>query len=122
MMNPSIEDIAGVTFITPGVEELDVVNSTAFREQTGGIVESHRKVVLDLSRVGFIDSSGIGALLSCVRRAEAAGGEIKLCNLTPSVRATLQLVRLHRVIQILNNRHEAMTAFGASLETLAPVV
>lgn len=119
-MEPLVEDVSGVTFVTPTVEELDVVNAAAFREQTGGVVESRRKVVLDLSRISFIDSSGIGALLSCVRRAEATGGEIKLCSLTPSVRATLQLVRLHRVIQILNNRHEAMTAFGATLEVLAP--
>lgn len=120
-MNPLIEDVSGVIFVTPGLEELDVVSSATFRDQTGGIVDSHRKVVLDLSQVSFIDSSGIGALLSCVRRAEAAGGEIKLCSLNPSVRATLQLVRLHRVLQILNNRHEAMTAFGATRESLAPV-
>jgi anti-sigma B factor antagonist len=68
-------------------------------------------VLLDLHRVAFIDSSGLGALLACQRVIEGAGGQLKLCGLRPEVRAALELVRMDRLIDVYASREEALAAF-----------
>ena len=68
-------------------------------------------VVFDMTQLEFVDSSGLGAILSCVRQLSARGGELKLCGLSKGVRALLELVRMHRVVEIHNDVDEAVAAF-----------
>jgi anti-sigma B factor antagonist len=75
------------------------------------VVAEHTNVVLDMGELSFVDSSGLGAILSFTRQLASKGGELKLCNLQKPVRALVQLVRLHRVLDILNTRDEAVAAF-----------
>jgi len=67
--------------------------------------------VLDLSKIEFIDSTGLGALVSCLRQAHSTGGEIKLVGLTKSARALFELVRMHRVFEVFNSSAEAITSY-----------
>lgn len=71
-------------------------------------------VVIDLERVQFVDSAGCGVILACSRRVDPGGtgaGEVRLCSVTKPVRSVFQLVRLHRVLAIHNDREEALRAF-----------
>jgi len=52
------------------VGELDAFTATSFRSETAWLPSRSRAVVIDLSGVGFIDSSGLGALLGLVRRCQ----------------------------------------------------
>jgi anti-sigma B factor antagonist len=69
--------------------------------------------VFDLSRLRFTDSSGLGALISCLRKVNANGGDLKLCAMSDQVRALFELVRMHKVFDIYATREEAVRAFGA---------
>jgi anti-sigma B factor antagonist len=69
-------------------------------------------VVLDLSQVRFVDSSGLGSILSCLRQMNAKGGELNLCGITKQVRALFDLVRMHRIFDIYDTRDEAVRALG----------
>ncbi len=102
-------DIAIVTI--PG-KSLDSGNSREFKAEIAPVLEAHRKLVFDLSQLSFVDSSGLGAILSCLRQANAGGGDLKLCGLSKPVRALFELVRMHRIFDILNSREEAIRAFG----------
>ena len=68
-------------------------------------------MVIDLARLRFMDSSGLGAMLSCLRQLSAKGGDLKLCCMSKQVRAAFELVRMHRIFDIFNSREEAVRAF-----------
>ena len=60
-----------------------------------------------------MDSSGCGAILSYLRQLNTVGGDLKLCCINKPVRALFQLVRMHRIFDILNTREEAVKAYQA---------
>jgi anti-sigma B factor antagonist len=91
---------------------LDASTARAFKDAIKPLLQQDARLVLDLSRVEFIDSTGLGALVSCLRQAHANGGEIKLTGLTKSARALFELVRMHRVFEIFNDSAEAVASYG----------
>jgi anti-sigma B factor antagonist len=95
------------------VEELDAGNAEEFKRDIAALLEAHTKLVLDLSRVRFVDSSGLGAFISCLRKLKAKGGELKLSGMSKQVRAVFELVRMHRVFDIYATSAEAVRAFAS---------
>jgi anti-sigma B factor antagonist len=75
------------------------------------ILEANTKMVVDLSRMRFIDSPGMGAMLSCLRQMSSKGGDLKLCGMSKQVRGAFELVRMHRIFDIFGTRDEAVRAF-----------
>lgn len=57
-------------------------------------------VEIDLASVEFVDSSGVGALLSVYRKLPVGAGSTRLLNVRPGVLAVLELLRLHRVFEL----------------------
>jgi anti-sigma B factor antagonist len=103
----------GVAVAVIPVDELDAGNSGDLKRDIAPILESNAKVVIDLSRLRFVDSSGLGAMLSCLRQLTAKGGDLKLCGMSKQVRAAFELVRMHRIFDIFGTRDEAVRAFQA---------
>lgn len=68
-------------------------------------------LVLDMSGVDFIDSSGLGSLVSCLRLVNSENGDIRLAALQDQIRALIELTRLHRVFQIFEDRDTAVNSF-----------
>ena len=75
------------------------------------MLEAHAQVIFDLSRLEFIDSSGLGALLSCLRQIQARDGDLKLCGMAQPVRALFELVRMHRIFHLFDTQAAAIRAF-----------
>ncbi len=111
-MNIAVDREGDVTVVTVPVEELDAGNSGELKRELAPVLHEAQNAVFDLSRVRFIDSSGLGAMLSCLRQLSGRGGDLKLCGLTQQVRATFELVRLDRIFDIHDRRAEAVRAFG----------
>jgi len=107
------EKVGNILVVAPQVENLDASNTKEFRREIESLIEPNAKVVMDLSKVNFVDSSGCGAILSYLRQLNTAGGDLKLCGISKSVRALFQLVRMHRIFDILNTREEAIKAYQA---------
>ena len=105
------DKVGDVIVVTLQGEHLDAGNTKDFKQDVTALVEPNAKVVLDLSRVQFVDSSGCGAILSYLRQLKSAGGDLKLCAVTKPVRSLFELVRMHRVFDIFNTRDEAVKAF-----------
>ena len=106
------EKVGDVTVAAVPVEELDESNAGEFKRDVAPLLEANTKLVLDLSRLRFIDSSGLGVFISCLRKLNANGGDLKLCGMSKQVRAVFELVRLHRVFDICATSEEAVQAFG----------
>lgn len=93
-------------------ERMDAHNSSDLKEQMLQLFDEGKcNLIIDLSAVRFIDSSGLGALVSGFKNANAREGNLKLCCLQPQVRSMFELTRLHRVFEIYVNLDEALSSF-----------
>ncbi len=110
-MKLSIEKSGEVTLVEIPFENLDASNERAFKQEMAPVLEAEPKVALGLSGLQFVDSSGLGAILACLRRVNARGGDLKLYGMTRPVRALFELVRMHRVFEIYNSRDEVVESF-----------
>jgi anti-sigma B factor antagonist len=92
-------------------DNLDAGNVREFKDAAQALIQQRARVVLDLSGVKFIDSSGLGALISCLRRQHEKKGDFRLCEMTKSVRALFELMRMHRAFNIHGSRDDAVRSF-----------
>ena len=105
------EKIGDVAVVKVQTEVLDAGNAKEFRTGISPILEENVKIVFDMSQVNFLDSSGCGTILSCLKQLNNAGGDLKMFGLQQSVRTLFELIRLHRIIDIFNTRDEAINAY-----------
>ena len=78
----------------------------------GALREGQAKILLDLSRVNFLDSAGLGELVRCRKRCAEQGGDVKLLSPTGRVRGLLELVHLSRIFEIYQDEDRAVRSFG----------
>ncbi len=89
--------------------------SAALRETVKQLIDQGQKrVLLNMSKVQFIDSSGIGELVSAFTSAREQGGELKLLNLSKKVHSLIQITKLHAVFDIRDDEAAAVQAFSKS--------
>ncbi|MFK5925659.1 MAG: STAS domain-containing protein [Desulfuromusa sp.] len=101
-----------IVIINVEEERMDAYNSGDLKEQMLQLFDEGKcSLVIDLSTVRFIDSSGLGALVSGFKNASAREGSLKLCCLQPQVRSMFELTRLHRVFEIFPSQDEALASF-----------
>jgi anti-sigma B factor antagonist len=110
-MQLACEKVGDVSVCAVPVEELDASNAGEFKRDIAPWLETNTKVVLDLSRLRFVDSSGLGAFISCLRKLNGKGGDLKLSGMSKQVRGVFELVRMHRVFEILPTKEDAVRAF-----------
>lgn len=101
----------GVLVLTTDVAEIDSGNSARVRSELLKAIGPAPKVVLDLRNLKFLDSSGLGTILSAMRHVTSNGGELKISNVTRPVQAILELVRFHRIVEILDTQEDAVSTF-----------
>jgi len=92
-------------------ESLETENVASFRSVIAPILERSKRIVLDMSLVTFMDSTGLGSMLSCLRTVKAKDGAIKLANLTQEVRQLFEMVLMDRVFEIYGSVEEARESF-----------
>ncbi len=101
----------GVVIIKIASKMLEVSKVSEFKEAVLPLVQKQKKILFDLEELFFVDSSGCGAILSCIRQVNADDGEIKICNTNKRVRTLFELIRMHKIVDIYNTRQEAMDSF-----------
>ena len=94
-------------------DHLDASNVRAFREALQALIKDKTRVVLDMSHLKFVDSSGLGALISCLRDTNGRKGDFRLSNMSRSVLALFELMRMHRVFSIHETAEGAVSSFSA---------
>jgi anti-sigma B factor antagonist len=87
--------------------DVDVSQSLAVRDAVGAAIETGTPVVVDLSGVRFIDSSGIGILVTAHRRAPEA---FAVAGAVEAVRRALELTRTDRILRLFDSVDEAVAA------------
>ncbi len=108
-MNLQSEQINGSTVLHIKEKRLDAHNSPELNEQILKLLNSgENKLVIDLGEVYFVDSSGLGVLLSGFKNAASHDGSFVLTGLQNQVRSMFELTRLHRVFTISPTLKEAL--------------
>jgi anti-sigma B factor antagonist len=104
-----------------GVRVIDCSGRIVFGDEASYLRETikkdlaeNNKLVLNLANVTYIDSGGIGTLVSLFTTARNAGGDIKLVNLTKRVGDLLQITKLITVFESYDDEQKAVKAFNTS--------
>ena len=92
----------GDTLRITGLVELGAANANDVRDQArAALHEAHKNIEIDLSQTSFLDSCGLGALISLHKTACDRNGTVRLLKPLPPVLQVLELTRLHRVFAII---------------------
>jgi anti-sigma B factor antagonist len=87
--------------------------SSALRDTLRGLVSNgQKKILLNLGEVSYIDSSGIGELVSGFTTVTNSGGQLKLLNLAKRVKDLLQITKLYTVFDVHEDEAEAVRSFA----------
>jgi anti-sigma B factor antagonist len=73
--------------------------------------DNGKKIILNLADVNYIDSSGIGELVSTYTTVTSSGGQLKLLNLTNKIQELLAITKLLTVFQVFENEPAALASF-----------
>lgn len=97
----------GVTVVAIG-GRLDSTTAGGVREKLVALAQGPVKVALDLTRLEWIDSSGVGALISLFKRARTSGGDVKVGGLQAQPKEIFRLLRLEAALEVLATVDEAV--------------
>jgi anti-sigma B factor antagonist len=89
--------------------------SAALRDLVRDLLsKGQKKILLNLADVTYIDSTGLGALVSAFTSVKKQGGELKLLNLTNKVEGVMQLTKLFTIFDVMDDESVAIKSFGQS--------
>jgi anti-anti-sigma factor len=91
---------------------ITAANVREFQEQLTNLVNdsSYSTFLVDMSRVEFLDSAGLMALVSAFRLAQSQGKSFNICSIPPSVKIIFELTQLDRVLSIFRSREDFESA------------
>ena len=114
-MKASTRQVNGVTIVDLSgritLGEGSVVLRDTVRDLLG---KGNKKILLNLGDVSYVDSSGIGELVSSYTTTSNSGGQLKLLNLTKKIQDLLMITKLLTVFQTFENEQEAVGSFSST--------
>ena len=112
-MKISTRQVDGVTIVDCSGRITLGEGSVTLRDTVRDLLaKGNKKIILNLADVNYIDSSGIGELVSAFTSVRNSGGELKLLNLTKKVKDLLQITKLYTVFDIKDDEASAIAAFS----------
>lgn len=100
----------GLLVLTP-VGELDAFTVSRFRQEVGQVAAGSH-LIIDMSAVRFLDSSGLGALIGSIRRVRELGGEVAVACNRPSVERLLRTTGFDRIVTLAKTVDAAATSLS----------
>ncbi len=84
-------------------------DATMLNDQLHTLLEQgHKKIIVDLSQVELMNSSGLGILISGLTTVRNAGGQFKLAGVTDRIRSLLAITKLHTIFEIYDSVQKAL--------------
>jgi len=89
--------------------EIDIYTAPRFKDAiTEMITQGYTNILIDMTRVNFMDSSGFGTLLSATKPLRPVGGSISLCCCNEAISRMLEITRLNTLFHVFKSREEAL--------------
>lgn len=112
-MKSSTRQVDGVTIVDLSGRITLGEGSIVLRDTVRDLIgKGNKKILLNLGDVNYIDSSGIGELVSAFTTVRNQGGELKLLNLTKKVHDLLQITKLYTVFDVKDDETAAVKSFN----------
>ena len=114
-MQIDIAERNGAAVLRPAGARVDLQVAGEFRTALLNVIDAgHHRLVVDMGDVHFVDSSGLGALVSALKTLKLLKreGDIRLANVQPPVVALLEIIRLHRVFSSYASVDQAVQSFS----------
>lgn len=109
---PFVTEPAGDAIVVAVVGQLVVGNRQEFKQLVLDEIEKGaRRIVIDFRETGYVDSSGLGALVSLNKRIRESGGELRLAALNEDLRTLFELTRLDTLFRLYSDRNAALVGF-----------
>jgi anti-sigma B factor antagonist len=104
-----IVDVAGKVTLGDGGDAM-------LKDKMGSLVQQgHRKVLLNLGEVSYVDSAGLGAIVQAYATLNKNGGTLKLLNATKRIKDLLSITKLLTIFDTFDNEADAVKSFGANV-------
>jgi len=101
-MNIQFVSQNGTTILLIKEDRIDIQNASQLQEKLLDLIyQGQNQLLLDLQKVSFIDSSGLGALVFSLREARKSKGTIKVSGLSEHVSSMFTITRLNKIFEIL---------------------
>ena len=103
--------------------ELDLHSAPQLRAEAVRAIESQSppRIIIDLSGVTFLDSTGVGVLVGALKRAREAGGALQFCNAQTRVNRIFEITGLIGALPLFKTREEALAAFESNENPATPL-
>jgi len=112
VMKANTRKIEGVNIIDLSGRITIGEGTVVLRDAVRNLLQKHEKnILLNLADVSYIDSSGIGELVSSFTTLSSQGGKLKLLKLTKKVHDLLSITKLLTVFEVFNNEAKAIQSF-----------
>jgi anti-sigma B factor antagonist len=108
----SVRNMNGIAIVDATGRIVFGDESASLRDTVKRVISENKRIVLNLGEVTYIDSGGLGTLVSLYTTARSAGGTIKLASLTKRVGDLLQVTKLLTVFDVFDNEKQALDSFG----------
>ena len=94
--------------------DLDFHSSPDLRKELTKLIDRQApKVLIDLKKVGYIDSSGLATFVELFQKMKQYSGKLALFNLAPSVRSVFEIAKLDTIFKLANSEQEAVSLVSA---------
>jgi len=91
---------------------IDAANSRQLRREFERCLKTTNRFVFDCQALDFIDSSGLGAVVTCLRKALATAGDIRLAGVAPKVKLVFELTQAEKLFTFFNDADQALASFA----------
>lgn len=108
----SVRNLDGIAIVDATGRIVFGDESASLRDTVKRVISENKRIVLNLGEVTYIDSGGLGTLVSLYTTARSAGGTIKLASLTKRVGDLLQVTKLLTVFDVFDNEKQALDSFS----------
>jgi anti-sigma B factor antagonist len=108
-LRTEVSDVAGWTVVSI-YGELDVATAPSLREKLIGLVgDGSNQLILDLEGVDFLDSTGLGVIVSALKRARTQGGDLRLVCTQARIRRLFEITGLDKAVPLLPSLDAAVS-------------
>jgi len=104
-----INDVIVISFNNDN--KLNVTVTQKIKTEIIKLINPNSKIVLNLSGISYIDSTGFGMLLSLLRHSKNTNSQLKLCNISPEVMELVKLLQLQSVFDIRDSVDDCLKSF-----------
>ena len=92
--------------------EINISTSPELRKACDVLIKNNeKKVLMDLSEVSYIDSSGLATLIEMLQRLKKTGGRLRLSNMNDKIKSVFEITKLYKLFEIFDTRDSALKDF-----------